>query len=84
MSRHDRVNKGVTRVIERRATTTGKQMNLRLTNLDEDALSILVDRVQAEIPHRVISRSRILRAIGYLYEDKAITKKIAKSVVDNT
>lgn len=44
MARSDRIAKGVTRVTERRNITTGKQMNLRLTGLDDDALSMLVEK----------------------------------------
>lgn len=84
MSRSDRVTKGVTRVVERRNITTGKQMNLRLTNLDEDALSLLVDKVQEIIPQKNISKSRILRAVGYLNDDVDWIEKLAQSVIKNT
>lgn len=84
MSRSERVTKGVTRVKERRNITTGKQMNLRMTNLDEDALSIMVDKIQEIIPHKNISKSRVLRAIGYLNDDSVFVKKLAYSVSNNT
>lgn len=84
MSRSDRVTKGVTRVIERRNITTGRQMNLRLTGLDDDALSILVEKIQEIVPHKNISRSRVLRAVGYLSDDAVFLKKLADSVSKNT
>lgn len=84
MARSDRVRKGVTRVVEKRNITTGKQMNLRLTGLDEDALSLLVDKVQRELPRKNISRSRVLRAVGYLHEEPEIVGRIAASVMENT
>lgn len=84
MSRSDRVKKGVTRVVEKRNITTGKQMNLRLTGLDEDALSIMVDKIQEQLPNKNISRSRVLRAIGYLHDDQKIVEKIASSLISNT
>jgi len=84
MSRSDRVTKGVTRVVEKRNITTGRQMNLRLTGLDDDALSILVDKVQEIVPQKNISRSRVLRAVGYLSDDPDFLAKLADSVVNNT
>lgn len=84
MSRSDRITKGVTRVVEKRNITTGKQMNLRMTNLDEDALSILIDKIQEIVPQKNISKSRVLRAVGYLNDDINLVKKLAKSVVKNT
>ena len=84
MGRSTRVSKGVTRVIEKRTITTGKQMNLRLTGLDEDALSFMVEKIQENLPQKNISRSRVLRAIGYLYEDDEAIEKIANSILLNT
>ena len=84
MSRSDRITKGVTRVVEKRNITTGKQMNLRMTNLDEDALSIMIDKIQEIVPQKNISKSRILRAVGYLNNDVNLVKKLAKSVINNT
>ncbi|HGJ5890486.1 MAG TPA: hypothetical protein ACHBZA_03800 [Arsenophonus apicola] len=84
MSRSDRITKGVTRVVEKRNITTGKQMNLRMTNLDEDALSIMIDKIQEIVPQKNISKSRILRAVGYLNDDINLVKKLAKSVINNT
>ncbi|HGJ5899700.1 hypothetical protein [Arsenophonus apicola] len=84
MSRSDRITKGVTRVVEKRNITTGKQMNLRMTNLDEDALSIMIDKIQEIVPQKNISKSRILRAVGYLNDDVNLVKKLAKSVINNT
>lgn len=84
MSRSDRVTKGVTRVIEKRNITTGRQMNLRLTGLDDDALSILVEKIQEIVPQKNISRSRVLRAVGYLSDDEYFLKTLAESVVNNT
>lgn len=84
MSRRDRVTKGVTRVVEKRNITTGRQMNLRLTGLDDDALSILVEKLQEIIPQKNISRSRVLRAVGYLCYDDILLEKLAESVIKNT
>lgn len=83
MGRSERVAKGVTRVVEKRNITTGRQMNLRLTSLDDDALSLLVDKVQELLPQKNISKSRILRAACHLNDDKWIIK-LAQSVVENT
>lgn len=83
MGRSERVAKGVTRVVEKRNITTGRQMNLRLTSLDDDALSLLVDKVQELLPQKNISKSRILRAACHLNDDKWIIK-LAQAVVENT
>ncbi|EBR0172414.1 hypothetical protein QF20_004697 [Salmonella enterica subsp. enterica] len=83
MARSDRIAKGVTRVTERRNITTGKQMNLRLTGLDDDALSILVERIQERLPNKNITRSRVVRAACYIEDDKLIDK-LAKLLVENT
>ncbi|KOA71241.1 MULTISPECIES: hypothetical protein [Pantoea] len=83
MARSDRITKGVTRVTERRNITTGKQMNLRLTGLDDDALSILVERIQERLPNKNITRSRVVRAACYIEDDKLIDK-LAQLLVENT
>lgn len=83
MARSDRIAKGVTRVTERRNITTGKQMNLRLTGLDDDALSILVERIQEKLPNKNITRSRVVRAACYIEDDKLIDK-LAQLLVENT
>lgn len=83
MGRSDRIAKGVTRVVERRNITTGRQMNLRLTGLDDDALSMLVEKMQEKLPQKNITRSRVLRAACYLDDDKLI-QKLAKLLVENT
>lgn len=83
MARSDRIAKGVTRVTERRNITTGKQMNLRLTGLDDDALSMLVEKVQEKLPQKNITRSRVLRAACYL-EDDNFVEKLAQLLVENT
>ncbi|MGY8619950.1 hypothetical protein [Pantoea agglomerans] len=83
MARSDRIAKGVTRVTERRNITTGKQMNLRLTGLDDDALSMLVEKVQEKLPQKNITRSRVLRAACYLEDDKLI-EKLSQLLVENT
>ncbi|EHV3575462.1 hypothetical protein K0N27_004505, partial [Salmonella enterica] len=74
MARSDRITKGVTRVSEKRNITTGRQMNLRLTGLDDDALSMLVDKMQEKLPQKNITRSRVLRAACYLDDDKTLQK----------
>ena len=83
MARSDRIAKGVTRVTERRNITTGKQMNLRLTGLDDDALSILVERIQERLPNKNVTRSRVVRAACYIEDDKFI-EKLAQLLVENT
>ena len=83
MARSDRIAKGVTRVTERRNITTGKQMNLRLTGLDDDALSILVERIQERLPNKNITRSRVVRAACYIEDDNLIDK-LAQLLVENT
>ncbi|WP_158150178.1 hypothetical protein [Pantoea agglomerans] len=83
MARSDRIAKGVTRVTERRNITTGKQMNLRLTGLDDDALSMLVEKVQEKLPQKNITRSRVLRAACYLEDDNFI-EKLAQLLIENT
>ena len=83
MARSDRITKGVTRISEKRNITTGRQMNLRLTGLDDDALSMLVDKMQERIPQKNITRSRILRAACYLDDDKTL-QKLANLLIKNT
>jgi hypothetical protein len=83
VARSDRIAKGVTRVTERKNITTGKQMNLRLTGLDDDALSMLVEKVQEKLPQKNITRSRVLRAACYLEDDKFI-EKLAQLLIENT
>ncbi|WP_313385677.1 hypothetical protein [Pantoea sp.] len=83
MARSDRIAKGVTRVTERRNITTGKQMNLRLTDLDDDALSILVEKIQERLPNKNITRSRVVRAACYIEDDKFIDK-LTQLLIENT
>ena len=83
MARSDRITKGVTRVIEKRNITTGRQMNFRLTGLDDDALSMLVEKVQEAVPQKNVTRSRVLRAACYIEDDKLILK-LAQLLIDNT
>ncbi|WP_323169470.1 hypothetical protein [Pantoea agglomerans] len=83
MARSDRIAKGVTRVTERRNITTGKQMNVRLTGLDDDALSILVEKIQERLPNKNITRSRVVRAACYIEDDKLIDK-LAQLLIENT
>ena len=84
MARSSRESKGVTRVLEKRTTTTGNQMNIRLTSLDEDALSIMVDHIEKKLPTKNISKSRILRAVGYLNDDEDFKNKLCNSILLNT
>lgn len=83
MARSDRITKGVTRVAEKRNITTGRQMNLRLTGLDDDALSMLVEKMQELLPQKNITRSRVLRAVCYLDDDKML-QKLANLLIENT
>ncbi|EBD0365815.1 hypothetical protein GFW62_26205 [Salmonella enterica] len=83
MARSDRITKGVTRVAEKRNITTGRQMNLRLTGLDDDALSMLVEKMQEKLPQKNITRSRVLRAACYLDDEKTL-QKLAHLLIKNT
>ncbi|WP_099351007.1 hypothetical protein [Erwinia amylovora] len=83
MARSDRITKGVTRVAEKRNITTGRQMNLRLTGLDDDALSMLVEKMQELLPQKNITRSRVLRAACYL-DDEKMLQKLANLLIENT
>lgn len=83
MARSDRITKGVTRVAEKRNITTGRQMNLRLTGLDDDALSMLVEKIQEKLPQKNITRSRVLRAACYFDDDKSL-QKLANLLIKNT
>lgn len=83
MSRSARVAKGVTRVTEKRNITTGRQMNLRLTSLDDDALSLLVERIQEAVPNKSVSKSKVLRAACHLTDEKAIAK-LVQVMIENT
>lgn len=83
MARSDRITKGVTRVAEKRNITTGRQMNLRLTGLDDDALSMLVEKMQELLPQKNITRSRVLRAACYL-DDGKMLQKLANLLIENT
>lgn len=58
-------------------------MNLRLTGLDDDALSILVEKIQKRLPNKNITRSRVVRAACYIEDDKLIDK-LAQLLVENT
>ena len=58
-------------------------MNLRLTGLDDDALSMLVEKMQELLPQKNITRSRVLRAACYLDDDKTL-KTLANMLIKNT
>ncbi|MGK3116349.1 hypothetical protein [Candidatus Pantoea formicae] len=58
-------------------------MNLRLTGLDDDALSMLVEKMQELLPQKNITRSRVLRAACYLDDDKML-QKLANLLIENT
>lgn len=60
-----------------------KREGKRLTGLDDDALSMLVEKVQEKLPQKNITRSRVLRAACYLDDDKLI-QKLAQLLVENT
>jgi hypothetical protein len=84
MARSDRVKKGITKVIEKRNITTGKQMNIRFTSLDDDALDLLLEKVQVALPQKNITKSKVLRAVGYLNQDDVFINKIIHSIKNNT
>jgi hypothetical protein len=82
MARKDRKAK-LTTVEDKRNVTTGKQFPLRLTDEDRGALEHLAAMIQAEMPKKKISLSRVLRAAVYL-DDSATIKKYTRSIADNT
>lgn len=82
MARSDRVNKGVTRVDEKRNLKRIPK-NFRATQLDQAALTELIGKVSAKLPHKNISETSILRAVGYLHEDEEAVEKIADAIVRN-
>jgi hypothetical protein len=87
MARQDRVSgasKKITRVEEKRNVTTNKSITIRLTNLDVDAMEALIEKTQKVLVHKKVSRSRIIRAFGHLYDDDEVVEKIAKSIIENT
>ena len=49
---------------------------------DDDALSILVERIQERLPNKNITRSRVVRAACYIEDDKLIDK-LAQFLVEN-
>ena len=86
MARKDRLDRkrsGVTSIDQATNTTTGKQFPLRLTDDERKELSLLTEKVQALLPNKKISLSRVLRASVYI-QDSAHLKKLAKSVMENT
>jgi len=49
---------------------------------DDDALSILVERIQERLPNKNITRSCVVRAACYIEDDKLIDK-LAQFLVEN-
>lgn len=85
MSRRDRVQKKeVTRVQERRNVTTNNQMNFKITDIERDQLDLLLEEIQKILPTKVISKSRLLRAVGYLKDDSRAVLKLAKAIQEYT
>lgn len=85
MARKDRKNRlhsGVTRVEEKRNTTTGRSTPIRFTAEETDQLDLLVEKVQQKIPQKKISKSKILRASVYLQTDEQIAALI-ESIKEN-
>lgn len=88
MSRKDRLEREgkevhVTKVTEKKNVTTGKSLPLRMTAIELEQLEILTELVQAKLPRKKISRSKVLRAMVYLQDNRQIDK-IARSIIENT
>ncbi|SEL89873.1 hypothetical protein SAMN05216262_1312 [Colwellia chukchiensis] len=88
MSRRDRLARegkqtNVTKVAEKKNVTTGKSLPLRMTDFEIEQLATLTELVQAELPRKKISRSKVLRALVYLQDPRHVSR-IAKSIVENT
>ena len=86
MARKDRVDRkhtGVTMVNVAKNTTTGKSFPLRMTEHETEELELLTEKVQALMPNKKITRSRIMRALVYI-QNEAHLKKIVKSISENT
>ena len=83
MARKDRKAAHVTRVEENRNTTTGQTTNTRFTPLEQDGIDLLVEKVQSAIHNKKISRSKVLRSLCYLHEDKMLVNKLVKSIREN-
>ena len=76
----------VTTVKKKRNTTTGRQIPLRITEQEQNELSLLVEAVRGHLPPakaEKINRSRILRALVYIRNEQHL-KRIAQSVIENT
>ena len=81
--RKDLKHSGVTTVTIDKNTTTGKNFPLRLTEHEREELEMLTEKVQALMPNKKISRSRVMRALVYI-QDNSQLEKIAESIKDNT
>lgn len=81
--RTDRKHTGVTTVEEKKNVTTGKSLPIRMTQVELDELDNLTEKVQALMPNKKVSRSRVLRSLVYIQNDGHI-KKIVQSIKDNT
>ena len=81
--RKDLKHSGVTTVTINKNTTTGKTFPLRLTDHERDELEMLKEKVQALMPNKKISLSRVMRAVVYIQNESQV-KKIVESIKDNT
>lgn len=84
MARKDRVKTGVTSARVKRNVTTGRQMNLRLTQIEATGLDRLTQALQKEMPNKTISKSRVLRAFMHLERDEPLIRRLARSIKENT
>lgn len=85
MSRKDRIdlkNTGITTIDEKKNITTGNNLPLRMTKFEMEQLEILTKKVQDAIPRKNINRSKVLRALVYIQDDRHI-KKIVQSIMEN-
>lgn len=86
MARKDRTDlkhTGVTSVTEKKNTTTGKRLPLRMTQIELDELDILTEKIQALMPNKNVSRSRVLRSLVHI-QNEAHLKRIVISINENT
>lgn len=81
--RTDRKHTGVTTVVDKKNVTTGKSLPIRMTQVELDELDNLTEKVQALMPNKKISRSRVLRSLVHIQND-AHLKRIVNSIMENT
>lgn len=81
-NRDDLKKTNVTTVDQKKNVTTGNNLPLRMTELEIEQLQILTEKVQLAAPRKKINRSKVLRALVYIQDDRHI-KKIVQSIMEN-